>query len=1670
MTLGVSAGGVSAQQDNPDVPNSAAFDDLLAALAPFQCPQLPSFTVQELRPLAGGFPGLNVDGVEERPDRVIIRCQYRPTAEPNAGTQTITFEPRLADGSSTVGSCTGDVIRNTDTGLSMNNAYPREAYDIVLGYSIQQRALDVVPNFEAEVLASIDVQLDALIPFSRRCPSTPVEITCPPIAGLEQTSTEQASPLNLLEASCAYDQAEVRVAWATDRSSADAVRATCFEAVESPRPRVGQVAADGQAAAAAWFSRLDDPATIDAVDTAADELLAQVLEQATPCGEIPVEAFAVDVPPYLADEFAPQRVAGSAIVTDAPLQPTITPSTTVPPTTVPPTTSTPPTTAAATTVAATAPPSSASVADAVADGTAVAAATNARSDESGWTTVLRIGSIVMLVLSLLGVAVALLLMRRESRVRPKLDVARMVIVLVVAAVSSVLLSRDAPVWAVLAAVAVGGILGFLQGSRMTLRAAGTRIYAKRTAWALVAFAAGLAVTQIAGLANRTGAITVGVALSFLSAAMTGGVIAGRRPHLVELRQASAAVLMVVAVAGIVLAASVPEGSGLAQEEEPTPTAPPSAPTTVAADVSGDPVVGDVPCRSVEAVERCAATEHLMSLVDWTRVELRAGLFEAFKPPIVMSVPFGLDEIPEPVSQTAEWQRRFDNRDPQPYTVDETITFSPTEEGVCCLMDYAGTGTFGETEYIAEGVLHDLVPVGLPLAGVEVSGIGGNVGGLPFTNEVDYGFGEQTVCVRYIAGTPPNMLQDGSFTTLTIGGEDKTTDENFVKINAKATMAIPCEVPGFTFDEALDMAPPVIDDERTTGCPTRQEIIPALAAGGPEVTATAMVGEMFLTPNDELCSAGGLVSPLQFGSDRPGATRSELMFELGPIEDATVWGDDSALFDALTPWRPVDRTCETDDQGRPLPVEGSDSCELRQFHQLEEGWLSIIYDNQLADGPDTIIRASVPWGTFRYVCHHCRPDDPEIERFLGQFNDFATDWTDTLQQSIDDAAAADAELAAQLAEEAATEAEQLAAEAEAEAEAEDASVEAEQVAAESDAESTEAPSELEQDAGALGIDPELVDLFVDEDDDDTTRDAALAALVGLLGAAGVMGTAVVETGLSASELATRFREGGIGGLNDAIEEHEEHLSAVGVVDEYGDLLLPDDDGLYTWDDGDSSRQVERAELEALIAQAQAAAVRTEAEHAALMADHERFRDQSWDELRARVRLETAEEMAEIAIEQLEAERLRRRGDRLHDVLAEMDHSPLRESMLDFLDRNPSPSDDDFWRLREIMRQQEADQRVIDALGDQSELSMALEGIQEDVAWLAEMAGQPGMAMMIRNPEIPVRLGVAYATGGLSEVALAPIDVWNTLDDKADAMLEAENRDLTTAEITIEIAQAVVIEYLGARLGGGSGVEPPPRRPMQLLPENYIDAVRPGQKIPLLHQTGYTPQHLRQLTTFAERRGVVPGTRMANQYSAAHIRAGKAIPKPLNVKPKSISELDVHLGARPDHLGTVGFFKPKVPDTSGMGDDLARDVMDRYRSRASEWSKYHDEIAADPNLIMRDGRIFDAKTGKAFAGDMDLVYLKDAKTGEVITGSRYRELRDEMIREGIIEHGAEFNIHADLTEGLVPGTREYDEAMKQADKIAQNVLMPTHMDGAPILEIVDGNAVRGEDVFMLPVNPD
>jgi hypothetical protein len=60
-----------------------------------------------------------------------------------------------------------------------------------------------------------------------------------------------------------------------------------------------------------------------------------------------------------------------------------------------------------------------------------------------------------------------------------------------------------------------------------------------------------------------------------------------------------------------------------------------------------------------------------------------------------------------------------------------------------------------------------------------------------------------------------------------------------------------------------------------------------------------------------------------------------------------------------------------------------------------------------------------------------------------------------------------------------------------------------------------------------------------------------------------------------------------------------------------------------------------------------------------------------------------------------------------------------------------------------------------------------------------------------------------------------------------------------------------------------------------------------------------------------------------------------------------------------------------------------------------------------LLQSRGLEISIRDGKAFAGDMDMMYVRDARTGEMLRGQGPRDITAEMQDRNLVEHGTELN---------------------------------------------------------------
>ena len=260
------------------------------------------------------------------------------------------------------------------------------------------------------------------------------------------------------------------------------------------------------------------------------------------------------------------------------------------------------------------------------------------------------------------------------------------------------------------------------------------------------------------------------------------------------------------------------------------------------------------------------------------------------------------------------------------------------------------------------------------------------------------------------------------------------------------------------------------------------------------------------------------------------------------------------------------------------------------------------------------------------------------------------------------------------------------------------------------------------------------------------------------------------------------------------------------------------------------------------------------------------------------------------------------------------------------------------------------------------------------------------------------------------------------------------------------------------------------------KGYVDAN------PLVRQVYGLTEDLRDAwVKFCRDNGVVVQLRPSTR------KAGRA-PKPEAIKAKTADEIDVMISTLDrDAVGEVVLIQhpSKPPDYSSMTEATKKAIDDRIAFREAEYAQHAAdirkldgvELAADGRVINRGykGKGYEHSelgVGEAFTGDVDMWAIYDAKTGELVRGSRAAMIVRRLTKARLVEHGAQVNwmpisqdkavkIYADIAERgelvlQVDGMGRFRQASPggRIDPIATHVLRPVSLDGAKQLSKPSG----------------
>lgn len=158
--------------------------------------------------------------------------------------------------------------------------------------------------------------------------------------------------------------------------------------------------------------------------------------------------------------------------------------------------------------------------------------------------------------------------RKRIRVRPRLDVVRLVIQFTAVIVVAALMGSGAPLAALILVglIAVGP--GYAQGRNLEISDDDGRLYAVRNTIAASVWGVGLVIMQVAGLLRRTGILGLGQATAWVGVGLAIGLFIGRRGPVGEYRKAAAAGLAPVAAVAVAVFALAAVADGRETRAQP----------------------------------------------------------------------------------------------------------------------------------------------------------------------------------------------------------------------------------------------------------------------------------------------------------------------------------------------------------------------------------------------------------------------------------------------------------------------------------------------------------------------------------------------------------------------------------------------------------------------------------------------------------------------------------------------------------------------------------------------------------------------------------------------------------------------------------------------------------------------------------------------------------------------------------------------------------------------------------------------------------------------------------------------------------------------------------------------------------------------------------------------
>lgn len=263
----------------------------------------------------------------------------------------------------------------------------------------------------------------------------------------------------------------------------------------------------------------------------------------------------------------------------------------------------------------------------------------------------------------------------------------------------------------------------------------------------------------------------------------------------------------------------------------------------------------------------------------------------------------------------------------------------------------------------------------------------------------------------------------------------------------------------------------------------------------------------------------------------------------------------------------------------------------------------------------------------------------------------------------------------------------------------------------------------------------------------------------------------------------------------------------------------------------------------------------------------------------------------------------------------------------------------------------------------------------------------------------------------------------------ALAKDENRAMNPQEaaLSTELKRTVSGRFWEATQQGlpeehaPKGQEPPERRSRARsgIPDEPTrdPGSTPPDPVPVTpreieSQWGIPEQNQRKIQAYAAEHNLVIEVRPTNPDSVRHLQDG-AMPKPRSIKDKTISEIDVELGAPAEAKGLVGRFRPdqlSLPDERTVSPEHHAKLEDRYEKRVKDFEAYRehmDDLVDQGAFRVTPKGVVEGKfqgEWQPVTGDHDLYDILHAD-GRRLTPEEELTHRQELVeRNAGIQHGS------------------------------------------------------------------